>query len=149
MTDFFDDTYFMKEALKEARKAYHKDEVPIGTIITHNQRIIAKAHNLTESLNDVTAHAEIQAITAAQNYSGGKFLQKCSLYVTMEPCIMCAGAIYWSQLGRLVYGTTDPERGFTQFTPSVIHPKTEVTAQLMEKESKDLVRKFFRTKRKN
>ena len=120
------DEYFMREALKEAQKAFDLDEVPIGAVIVSNNRIIARAHNLTERLNDVTAHAEMQAITAAANYIGGKYLKDCTLYVTLEPCSMCAGAMYWSQLGRLVFGASDDKRGYrVHNTP--LHPKTKVT----------------------
>ena len=142
-----DDNYFMRLALAEARKAAHVDEVPVGAIVVVNQRIIARAHNLTEQLNDVTAHAEMQAITSAANYLNGKYLVGCSLYVTLEPCIMCAGALIWSQLERVVYGASDPKRGFHQAALS-LHPKTAVLGGIMAKEAKLLLDNFFREKRK-
>ena len=142
-----DDNYFMRLALAEARKAALADEVPVGAIVVVNQRIIARAHNLTEQLNDVTAHAEMQAITSAANYLNGKYLVDCSLYATLEPCIMCAGALIWSQLERVVYGASDPKRGFHQAALS-LHPKTAVLGGIMAKEAKLLLDNFFREKRK-
>ncbi len=143
----FSDEYFMKQALEEAHKAFEVDEIPVGAIVVCNNRIIARAHNLTERLNDVTAHAEMQAITAAANYLGGKYLKDCTLYVTLEPCNMCAGALAWSQISRVVYGASDKKRGFTAFTPSPLHPRTELVTGIMEKESAELVKSFFAKKR--
>ncbi len=143
MTDFD----YMKQALAEARKAFDEDEVPIGAVIVCNGRIIARAHNLTETLNDVTAHAEMQAITAAATNIGGKYLSDCTLYVTVEPCPMCAGAIAWSQLGRLVYGTADEKRGYLRYSPNVLHPKTDVTSGICADEASELMKKFFQSKR--
>ena len=143
----FSDEYFMKQALEEAHKAFDEDEIPVGAIVVCNNRIIARAHNLTERLNDVTAHAEMQAITAAANYLGGKYLQDCTLYVTLEPCNMCAGALAWSQISRIVYGASDKKRGFTSFTPSPLHSRTEVITGILENESASLVKSFFAKKR--
>ncbi len=139
--------YFMSEALKEAKKAFEKDEVPIGAIVVCNGKIISRAHNLTETLNDPTAHAEMQAITAATNYLGGKYLDQCTLYVTVEPCVMCAGALYWSHLGSLVYGTSDPKRGYELFGNNILHPKTIVVKNMLKEECSILVKDFFRKKR--
>lgn len=147
MTPLLDDTYFMKQALSEAQKAFDKGEVPIGAIIVSNQRIIARAHNLTESLNDITAHAEMQAITAAANVLGGKYLKDCTLYVTLEPCPMCAGALGWSQISRIVYGASDKKRGYLKFAPQTLHPKTTITFGVMAEESLYLLQTFFRDKR--
>lgn len=141
------DTDYMKQALIEAQKAYRQDEVPIGAVIVCKGQIIARAHNLTEMLNDVTAHAEMQAITAAANNIGGKYLNDCTLYVTVEPCPMCAGAIGWSQLGRLVYGAEDEKRGYRRFAPNVLHPKTEVISGICADEATALMKEFFRNKR--
>lgn len=141
------DINYMKQALAEARKAFVKDEVPIGAIIVCNDRIIARAHNLTETLNDVTAHAEMQAITAAAANIGGKYLNQCTLYVTVEPCPMCAGAIGWAQMGRVVYGASDEKRGFAKFAPDVLHPKTEVTKGICADEATALMKEFFSKKR--
>ena len=141
------DHYFMEKALQEAKVAFEKDEVPVGAIIVSNDKIIARSHNLTETLNDVTAHAEMQAITSAANYIGGKYLNDCTMYVTLEPCQMCAGAMYWAQLSRLVYGASDPHRGF-KVLGTKIHPKTKVTSGVMSKESKLLIDAFFIKKRK-
>ncbi|WP_423130466.1 nucleoside deaminase [Gaoshiqia sp. Z1-71] len=143
----FDDVYFMKKAFQEARFAYDKDEIPVGAVVVANNRIIARAHNLTEILTDVTAHAEMQAITAAANLLGGKYLNECTLYVTLEPCVMCAGALGWAQLGRLVYGAADKKRGFTQFAPHALHPKTEVASGVLADDCADLMTAFFREKR--
>lgn len=137
----------MKKALEQARLAAEHDEVPIGAIVVCKGRIIARAYNLTETLTDVTAHAEMQAITAAASYLGGKYLDECALYVTVEPCPMCAGAIGWSQLGRLIYGASDPKRGYTQFAPNVLHPKTQVTSGVLEDECSMIVKNFFKSKR--
>ncbi len=141
------DTDYMKQALIEAQKAYEQDEVPIGAVIVCKGRIIARAHNLTEMLNDVTAHAEMQAITAAANNIGGKYLNDCTLYVTVEPCPMCAGAIGWSQLGKLVYGAEDEKRGYHRYAPDVLHPKTEVVSGVCADEATALMKKFFKNKR--
>ena len=143
----FSDEYFMKQALEEAHKAFDEDEIPVGAIVVCNNRIIARAHNLTERLNDVTAHAEMQAITAAANYLGGKYLKDCTLYVTLEPCNMCAGALAWSQISRIVYGASDKKRGFTAFSPSPLHPRTELVTGILEEESASLVKSFFVKKR--
>lgn len=143
----FDDNYFMNEALKEARKAYDADEVPVGAVIVANNRVIARAHNLTERLNDVTAHAEMQAITAAANAIGGKYLQDCTLYVTLEPCPMCAGALNWAQITRIVYGANDPKRGYHKFSDNMLHPKTVVQGGVMEQECSEIVKQFFNNKR--
>ena len=143
----FNEKYFMKEALKEAQKALEKDEVPVGCIIVCENEIIAKAHNLTERLNDVTAHAEMQAITSAADFLGGKYLKECSLYVTLEPCIMCAGASYWAQLKRIVYGAKDVKRGYSQLTQNVLHPKTEIVSGVMKDECSKLLTDFFVRKR--
>lgn len=137
----------MKEAFKEAHKAFEKDEIPVGAVVVANQRIIARAHNFTEQLNDVTAHAEMQVITAAANALGGKYLNECSLYVTLEPCPMCAGALYWAQLGRLIYAASDPKRGFTKLAESLLHPKTHVEKGLMADEAERLLKAFFQKKR--
>ncbi len=143
------DEFFMKEALKEARKALDLDEVPIGAVIVHSGRIIGRGHNLTEQLNDVTAHAEMQAFTAAANYTGGKYLKDCTLYVTIEPCIMCAGASYWTQISRIVYGANDVKRGFSTIAQKIVHPKTEVTGGIMAEDAARLMKDFFIAKRNN
>ena len=143
----FDDNHFMKCALCEAQKAFDKDEVPIGAVIVCRDTIIVRAHNLVEHLNDVTAHAEMQAITAAAGTLGGKYLNDCTLYVTVEPCPMCAGAIGWSQLGRIVYGASDPKRGYTLLAPDVLHPKTTVTSGVLADEATTLIQSFFKKKR--
>ena len=142
-----DDIRYMRMALDEAARAYDEGEVPVGAVVVCSGRIIARAHNLTETLTDVTAHAEMQAITAAANYLGGKYLSECTLYVTVEPCIMCAGALGWAQLGRLVYGAPDDKRGYRRFAPQALHPKTEVTAGVMEAECADLMKRFFAQRR--
>ncbi len=142
-----DDVYYMKKALEEARQAYAEDEIPVGAVVVCNDRIIARAHNLTETLTDVTAHAEMQAITAAANALGGKYLNECTLYVTVEPCVMCAGAIGWSQLKRLVYGASDEKRGYHRFAPQALHPRTEVMDGVMADEAAGLMKEFFSRKR--
>ena len=142
----FTDDYFMKMALLEAEKALEKDEVPIGCIIVSSDRIIAKSHNLTETLNDVTAHAEMQAITSAANFLGGKYLQNCTLYVTLEPCVMCSGALAWSQISKVVIGTRDEQRGFINKGLS-LHPKTKVVTGVLENECSAIVKDFFKNKR--
>ena len=144
-----EDRHFMKVAIDEARRAYEEDEVPIGAVVVSKGRIIGRGHNLTEKLNDVTAHAEMQAITAAANYLGGKYLDDCTLYVTVEPCIMCAGAIGWSQLKGIVYGAPDAKRGFSTFTSRTpFHPKSVVVSGVMEDECAEIMRSFFSRKRK-
>ena len=141
------DEFFMRQALDEARKAFNKGEVPIGAVVVYGDRIVGRGHNLTETLNDATAHAEMQAVTAAANALGGKYLNECTLYVTVEPCVMCAGALGWAQLGRLVYGASDPKRGFTVYAPQALHPRTEVVSGLLEEEAGELMRTFFKQKR--
>ena len=138
----------MKEALKEAQKAYDAGEVPVGAVVVCNKQIIARAHNLTERLCDVTAHAEMQAITAAANAIGGKYLNDCTLYVTIEPCAMCAGALYWSQVGKVVYGAGDDKKGYTTISDALMHPKTIIEKGIMAEESTDLMQRFFRERRK-
>lgn len=145
MTDY--DSFFMNMALEEAREAARCDEVPVGAVIAVNGRVIARAHNMTEALNDVTAHAEMLAITSAENALGGKFLPQCTLYVTVEPCPMCAGAIGWSRIGRLVYGADDPKRGYTRLSPSPLHPRTTVCSGLLADQAATLMSDFFRGKR--
>ncbi|MBP1638230.1 MAG: CMP/dCMP deaminase zinc-binding protein [Bacteroidetes bacterium] len=139
--------YYMKQALAEAQIAFERDEVPVGAVIVCGERIIARGHNLTETLNDVTAHAEMQTITAAANFLGGKYLIDCTLYVTVEPCVMCAGALGWSQISKVVYGTADEKRGFTRFAPDALHPKTEIVSGIMETECSELMKIFFKKKR--
>lgn len=141
------DNDYMRKALEQARMAFDRDEVPVGAIVVCNDRIIARGHNLAETLNDVTAHAEMQAITAAANALGGKYLDVCTLYVTVEPCVMCAGAIGWSQLGRLVYGAADPKRGYSVYAPNALHPRTQVTTGVLEEECAQLMKDFFKRKR--
>jgi tRNA(adenine34) deaminase len=148
MEQLFSDEYFMGKALEEARKAYDLEEVPVGCVVVCQNRIIARSHNLTEQLNDVTAHAEMQAITAAANQLGGKYLNECTLYVTVEPCVMCAGAISWSQLGKLVWGARDEKRGYSNIPQNLLHPKTIVMKGVLEKESAELMKRFFAEKRK-
>ena len=143
----YDDTYYMKKALQEAEYAFKNGEIPVGAVIVIKDRIIARAYNLTEQLNDVTAHAEMQAITAAANFLGGKYLKDCTLYVTLEPCQMCAGALYWSQISKIVYGASDPKRGY-RIMGTKLHPKTTITGGILEKEASDLLNRFFESKRK-
>ncbi len=155
----FDDEYFMKHAYNEALKAAEEDEVPIGAVIVCQNKIIARGHNLTERLNDVTAHAEMQAFTSAADYLGGKYLEDCTLYVTVEPCVMCAGAAFWTQITRIVYATPDPKRGYTMIdkqlttnneqrtTNSILHPKTTVASGIMQKECSKLLTDYFKKKR--
>ncbi|MCQ2075826.1 MAG: nucleoside deaminase [Bacteroidaceae bacterium] len=142
-----DEEKYMQIALQEAHRAFEEDEIPIGAVVVADGRVIGRGHNLTECLHDVTAHAEMQAITAAAEYLGGKYLDKCTLYVTVEPCVMCAGAIGWSQLGKLVYGARDEKRGYTTFAPEALHPKTEVISGILEEECRILIKKFFSSKR--
>lgn len=138
----------MKEALKEAHKALEADEVPVGAVIVANDRIIARTHNLTETLTDVTAHAEMQAITSAANSIGGKYLMDCIVYVTLEPCVMCAGALAWSQAGKIVFGASDTKRGFSLFSHKILHPKTEIISGVLAEECEMLLKDFFAKKRK-
>lgn len=138
----------MKQALQEANKAYEKDEVPVGAVIVVNNQIIARAHNFTEHLHDVTAHAEMQAITAASEFLGGKYLSGCTLYVTLEPCVMCAGALYWSQLDKIVFGSRDEKRGAGRYKNELYHPKTLITNGILEKECGEIIQDFFKNKRK-
>lgn len=142
----FTDEYYMKLALQEAQEAYEKDEVPVGCIVVSNNRIIARSHNLTETLNDVTAHAEMQAITSAANFLGGKYLINCTLYVTLEPCVMCCGALSWAQISRVVIGARDQHRGFIGKNIQ-LHPKTEFVTGILENECSSIVKEFFKTKR--
>ncbi|MBO5677292.1 MAG: nucleoside deaminase [Bacteroidaceae bacterium] len=142
------DERYMRKALEEARRAFDADEIPVGAVVVCGDQIIARGHNLTEMLHDVTAHAEMQAITAAAEHLGGKYLDVCTLYVTVEPCIMCAGAIGWSQLGRLVYGASDPKRGYSFFAPQALHPKTKVVSGVLEEECAALMKEFFQHKRR-
>ena len=137
----------MKQALAEANKAYSQGEIPIGAVVVCRGKIIARSHNLTELLHDVTAHAEMQAITAAAEHLGGKYLTDCTLYVTVEPCVMCAGALGWSQISRIVYGTPDEKRGYARFAPNALHPRTQVTSGVMAEECAELVQRFFKEKR--
>lgn len=146
MEELFSEEYFMRKALDQAHQAYERGEVPIGAIIVANNNIIAKGHNLTETLTDVTAHAEMQAITSASNYLGGKYLKNAQLYVTLEPCIMCAGALYWSQIGKVVIGAKDERRGFMQAGIS-LHPQTKLTFGILEAECSQLLKQFFASKR--
>lgn len=143
----FTDEYFMREALKEAQKASDADEVPVGAIVVCQDRIIARAHNLTQRLNDVTAHAEMQAITAAANFLGGKYLNECTLYVTLEPCTMCAGALMWGQVQKIVFGASDTKRGYSQVSENILHPKTIVFRGVLEQECSELIKRFFLKKR--
>lgn len=146
MENIFTDVYFMKKALQEAEIAFEKGEIPVGAIIVVANKVIARTHNLTELLNDVTAHAEMQAITSAANYLGGKYLKDCILYVTLEPCQMCAGALYWSQITKIVYGASDENRGFKKMGTQ-LHPKTQIVSGVLENECAELMRNFFKTRR--
>lgn len=146
MMNPFDDAYFMKRALQEAQQAFDKNEVPVGAVIVMKDQIIARAHNLTETLNDVTAHAEMQAFTAAADFLGGKYLKDCTLYVTLEPCQMCAGASYWTQIGKIVYGASEEKRGFIKLN-TTLHPKTKVIGGILENECGNLLKRFFIEKR--
>ena len=143
MSDFFTDEYFMKQALQQAKIAFDKDEVPIGALVVFQNKVISKAHNLTETLQDPTAHAEMLAITSATNMIGGKFLKDCVLYVTVEPCVMCAGASYWSQIGRVVFGTSDNKRGYSAFGKDILHPKTAILGGIMQVECEQIMKEFF------
>ena len=146
MENIFTDEYFMKKALQEAEMAFDKDEIPVGAVVVIDNKVIARSHNLTELLNDVTAHAEMQAITSAANFLGGKYLKGCTLYVTLEPCQMCAGALYWSQISKIVFGASDEKRGYKTLGTQ-IHPKTEVISGILEKECAELMTSFFQKKR--
>lgn len=143
----FSDEYFMKEALKEAREAFNKYEIPVGAVIVFDNKIIARAHNFTEQLCDVTAHAEMQAFTAASNFLGSKYLDECTLYVTVEPCAMCAGAAYWTQINKIVYGAKDEKKGFTNISKSLIHPRTKLISGVLENECASIIQEFFTKKR--
>jgi tRNA(adenine34) deaminase len=145
--ELYSDEYFMKEALKEAHSAFERDEVPVGAVIVWHNRIIARAHNLTETLNDPTAHAEMQAFTSATNTTGGKYLDECVLYVTLEPCVMCAGASNWAQLGKIVFGAADDKRGYALIRQNILHPKTVVQGGVLKEECSTLLKEFFETKR--
>ncbi len=147
MENIFTDEYFMKKALQEAEIAFEKGEIPVGAIIVIDNKVIARSHNLTEILHDVTAHAEMQSITAAANFLGGKYLKDCTLYVTLEPCQMCAGALYWSQISKIVFGATDDHRGFMKMGTQ-LHPKTTVVSGILANEAADLMIRFFAEKRK-
>lgn len=147
MENIFTDEYFMKKALQEAEMAFEKGEIPVGAVIVVDNKVIARSHNLTELLNDVTAHAEMQSITAAANFLGGKYLKNCTLYVTLEPCQMCAGALYWSQISKVVFGARDEQRGFLTLGTQ-LHPKTQVIQGVMTNECADLMKRFFASKRK-
>lgn len=141
------DEQYMLRALEQAQMAADRDEVPVGVVVVCQDRIIARGHNLTETLNDVTAHAEMQAVTAAANALGGKYLSDCTLYVTVEPCVMCAGALAWAQVGRIVYGAADPKRGYSVYAPEALHSRTQVTAGVLAEECGELMRQFFKSKR--
>lgn len=145
--DLVSDEYFMREALKEAEKAYKRDEIPVGAVIVCNKKVIARAHNLTETLNDVTAHAEMQAFTAAANQLGGKYLKDCTLYVTLEPCMMCAGAAAWTQIPHIVFGASDTKKGYSRISASILHPKTSIKFGVLEHECSQLLISFFQKKR--
>ena len=147
MENPFNDEYFMKKALQEAEASFEKGEIPVGAVIVIDNRIIARTHNLTEMLNDVTAHAEMQAITSAANFIGGKYLKGCTLYVTLEPCQMCAGALYWSQISKIVFGASDEQRGF-ETLGTLLHPKTQVVKGVLANECADLMLRFFASRRK-
>ncbi|MES2566297.1 MAG: nucleoside deaminase [Bacteroidota bacterium] len=148
MMELYSDEFFMNEALKEAKKAFDADEVPVGAVVVADNKIIARAHNYTERLNDVTAHAEMQVITAAANSIGGKYLNECTLYVTLEPCLMCAGALHWTHITKIVYGATDDKKGFTKINQPVLHPKTTIIKGILENECSTILKDFFQTKRK-
>ena len=147
MLNLYTDECFMKEALKEARLAFDKDEVPVGAVVVCNNRVIGRGHNLTEQLTDVTAHAEMQAFTAASGFLGSKYLEGCTLYVTIEPCVMCAGAAFWTQISKVVFGAFDTKRGFTLISPKILHPKTQMIGGVLEAECSALMKAFFKEKR--
>lgn len=144
MTSDFLDNYFMAEALRQAQMAFDEGEIPVGAVVVAGERIIGKGYNQTERLNDVTAHAEMLAITAASEYLGGKYLQECTLYVTLEPCVMCAGALYWTQMKRVVFGAADEKRGFCGLGKNVLHPRTQLKKGILAEESQELILKFFK-----
>lgn len=146
--ELYSDEYFMNEALKEAQKALEADEVPVGAVVVANNKIVARAHNYTERLNDVTAHAEMQAITSAANAVGGKYLNDCTLYVTLEPCVMCAGALHWTHITKIVYGASDEKKGYTKINQPLLHPKTIVVKGILEQQCSAIVKNFFASKRK-
>ena len=145
--ELYSDIYFMNEAFKEAQKAFDLDEVPVGAVIVAENKIIARGHNLTEQLNDVTAHAEMQTITSAANYIGGKYLNDCTLYVTLEPCLMCAGALHWAHITKIVYGASDDKKGFSKINQPVLHPKTVVVKGVLEEQCSRILKDFFQKKR--
>ena len=145
--ELYSDTYFMNEAFKEAQKAFDADEVPVGAVIVAENKIIARGHNLTEQLNDVTAHAEMQTITSAANYIGGKYLNDCTLYVTLEPCLMCAGALHWTHITKIVYGASDDKKGFSRINHPILHPKTIVVNGVLEEQCSRILKDFFQKKR--
>jgi tRNA(adenine34) deaminase len=147
MIEPFSDEYYMRKALQEAETAFSKGEIPVGAVVVCHGRIIARCHNLTELLNDVTAHAEMQAITAAANLTGGKYLTDCTIYVTIEPCVMCAGALAWAQVGKIVFGAPDEKRGYKKYAPNALHPKTETIGGILETECASLMKQFFANKR--
>jgi tRNA(adenine34) deaminase len=147
LMELYSDEYFMNEALKEAHKALERDEVPVGAVIVWNNRIIARAHNLTETLNDPTAHAEMQAFTAATGTTGGKYLENCTLFVTLEPCVMCAGAAFWTQVSRIVFGAHDEKRGYTRVRHNLLHPKTVIQGGILKEECSTILKTFFAGKR--
>jgi tRNA(adenine34) deaminase len=147
MENIFTDEYFMREALKEARKAAENDEVPVGAVVVLNNRIIARGNNMTEKLNDCTAHAEMLAITAAENFLGSKYLKDCKLYVTLEPCVMCAGALYWSQISEVIYAADDEKRGYRKISNSILHPKTILKTGIMKEDAANLLVDFFKRRR--
>ncbi|WP_262913123.1 nucleoside deaminase [Portibacter marinus] len=147
MIQVFDDDYFMKQAIAEAQQAMAENEIPVGAVIVSQQRIIARAHNQTEILKDVTAHAEMLAITSASSYLGGKYLQDCTMYITLEPCVMCAGALRWAQIGKLVYGATDDKSGFSRIGRELLHPKTKLAYGVRQKECAEMMQAFFKAKR--
>ncbi len=147
MTDLFTDDYFMEEALKQAQNALQKDEVPVGAVIVTGNTIIARAHNMTESLNDVTAHAEMIALTSAANNLGAKYLNECIIYVTMEPCVMCAAALAWAQIGKIVWAASDPKKGFTTLNKNILHPKTEISFGISETQASKMLKDYFKMKR--
>lgn len=147
MLTVFSDEHFMKEAFKEAQKAFKEDEIPVGAVVVCENKIIARAHNMTERLNDVTAHAEMLAFTSATDFLGGKYLNECTLYVTLEPCVMCAGASYWTQLKKVVFGAPDEKRGFSKHQENLLHPKTELQSGVLENECREILQSFFQNKR--
>lgn len=144
VTQSFSDEHFMKEAYKEAQYAFEKDEIPVGAVVVCKNKVIARGHNQTEILNDVTAHAEMIALTSASNHLGSKYLNECDIFITLEPCVMCAGALFWAQFRRVIYGASDPKRGYSTVNPAILHPKTIVVKGIMAKESQDLLNEFFR-----